>query len=50
MQLSKIVLPSKEATIEYPGFPGFEVTLAYLTRDELMKLRDKATTKNQYRC
>ena len=45
MELSKLIVPSTTATIEYPGFPGFEVKLAYLTRDELLKLRKKATNQ-----
>jgi hypothetical protein len=44
MDLQSLIVPSKEVTVEYPGFEGFEVVLAYLTRDELMKLRKKATT------
>ena len=43
MDLSKLIVPSKTMWAEYPGLDGFEVQLAYLTRDELMKLRDKAT-------
>ena len=42
MSLSKLLIPSKTTWIEYPGLSGFEVQLAYLTRDELMKLRSKA--------
>lgn len=42
MDLANLIVPSKTVSIEYPGFPGFEVTLAYLTRDELMKLRSRA--------
>lgn len=44
VDLAKLIVPSKELTIEYPGFPGFEVTLAYLTRDELLAMRKKCTT------
>lgn len=42
MDLSKLIVPSKTIWDEFPGFDGFEVQLAYLTRDELMKLRTKA--------
>jgi len=45
MDLAKLVVPISYATIEYPGFPDFSVKLAYLTKDELMKLRDKCTTQ-----
>ena len=37
-----MLIPSKTTWVEYPGLNGFEVQLAYLTRDELMKLRSKA--------
>ena len=42
MSLQKMLIPSKTTWVEYPGLNGFEVQLAYLTRDELMKLRSKA--------
>ena len=42
MDLAKLIVPSKTIWDEYPGFDGFEVQLAYLTRDELMKIRSKA--------
>ena len=44
MKLGKMIIPSKTAWLPYPGLPGFEVQLAYLTRDELMKMRKKAIT------
>ncbi len=42
MGLSNLMVPSKTTWAEYPGLVGFEVLLAYLTRDELMKIRSKA--------
>lgn len=45
MDLAKLIVPSKAIWAQYPGMPDFEVQLAYLTRDELMKLREKAVTK-----
>lgn len=42
MSLAKMIIPSKTTWSEYPGLPGFEVQLAHLTRDELMKIRKKA--------
>ncbi len=45
MDLAKLIVPISTTKIEYPGFPGFEVELAYLTKDELMKLRDKCTNQ-----
>lgn len=42
MGLANLIIPSKTAWLEYPGLSGFEVQLAHLTRDELMKIRKKA--------
>ena len=42
--LSDLLTSSKTATVEFPGFPGFEVQLTYLARDEMLKLRKKAVT------
>ena len=44
MDLQSLIVPSKQTWADYPGIPGFEVALAYLTREELMKIRKKATT------
>ena len=43
MSLSNLIIPSKTTWSEYPGLDGFEVQLAYLTRDELMKIKTKST-------
>jgi hypothetical protein len=45
MDLSKLIVPTTEAVFEYPGMDGFKVTLCFMTRDELLKIRKKATTK-----
>jgi hypothetical protein len=42
--LSDLLTPSKTATVEFPGYPGFEVQLTYLARDEMLKLRKKAVS------
>ena len=42
MSLKNMIIQSKTAWIEYPGLHGFEVQLAYLTKDELMKIKDKS--------
>lgn len=47
--LSKMIVPSATAWVEYPGCPGFEVQLAHLTRDELMKIRENATSLKRNR-
>jgi len=45
MDLAKLIVPISTTKVDYPGFPDFEVELAYLTKDELMKLRDKCTNQ-----
>lgn len=49
ISLEKLVVPTKEVSFEVPGYDGFEVVVAYMTRDELMKIREKATTKKMNR-
>lgn len=44
MELANLIVPSKTVWSEYPGLEGFEVQLAYLTRDELVKIRNKSKT------
>lgn len=43
MELSKLII-SKTTDVEYPGLDGFVVSVTHLPRDELLKLRKKATT------
>ena len=45
MDLAKLIVNISTTKVDYPGMPGFEVELAYLTKDELMKLRDKCVTQ-----
>jgi len=45
MDLAKLIVPISYTKVDYPGFPDFTVELAYLTKDELMKLRDKCTNQ-----
>jgi hypothetical protein len=44
MSLANLVKPVTKAKFEYPAMPGFEVELAYLTRDELQKIRNKCVS------
>ncbi len=39
------MVPSKEVEVDYPGIEGFKVKVAFQSREELIKLRKKATTK-----
>lgn len=43
LNLSKLVVSSKDVELEYPGMPGFKVNLAFMSRDEMVKIRKKAT-------
>lgn len=53
MQLTELMVDTKSAWVEYPGYEGFEVELVNLSRPELTALRkrcivtkyDKATRK-----
>jgi len=38
-----MLVPSKEVTVEYPGMPGFEVNVSFLSRETLQNIRKKAT-------
>jgi len=42
--LSDLLTPSKQMSVEYPGYEGFKITVTYLAREELLKLRKKAIT------
>ena len=42
--LKSLVVSHKEAEFEFPGFPDFKVTVSYLSRDTVQKLRKKATS------
>tara|TARA_Y100000361_G_C11080454_1_gene300719 strand:- start:444 stop:884 length:441 start_codon:yes stop_codon:yes gene_type:complete len=41
VSLSSLLTPSKTVSIEYPGYDDFVVDLTYLSREELLKLRNK---------
>ncbi len=38
-----MLVPSKEVTVEYPGMPGFEIQVSFLSRETLQNIRKKAT-------
>ena len=37
-----LLTPSKTVSIEFPGLDGFNVKLTYLSREELLKLRNRS--------
>lgn len=41
--LKSLLIPSKETEVEFPGLPGFKVSLAYLSRESLAKIRKNST-------
>jgi hypothetical protein len=43
ISLKSLLVPSKAVTVEFPGFPGFNIELNYLSRDGLINLRKKST-------
>ena len=45
MDLSTMMVPSATVWSEYPGIEEFQVQLAHLTREELMKIRKKSINK-----
>jgi hypothetical protein len=45
VSLKTLMTPSKTVEFEYPGCDGFNVSLCYLAREELMKLRNRTVTQ-----
>ena len=43
LSLKSMLVPSKEISVEYPGMPGFEVKVCFLSRETLQTIRKKAT-------
>ena len=43
LTLKSLLVPSKTIDAEYPGMPGFTVSLAFLTRETLVGIRKKST-------
>lgn len=44
VSLKSLLVPSKTTEVEYPGLPGFKISLSFLSRETLIALRKKATT------
>ena len=43
LNLSELLVPSKDIEVSYPGLEGFKVNIAFLSRDELVKIRKKSS-------
>ena len=43
LSLKSMLVPSKTNVVEYPGMPGLEITINFLSREILQTIRKKAT-------
>ena len=43
ISLKSLLVPSKTVDAEYPGMPGFVISLAFISRETLINLRKKST-------
>jgi len=43
--LASLLTPSKTVVVDYPEFEGFSVSLCYLSREELVKLRSRCLSQ-----
>lgn len=43
VSLKTLLVPSKEVDVEYPGFPGFVISVSFLSRETLQTIRKKST-------
>lgn len=42
-KLKSLMVSAKSTLVDFPGFPGFQVELNFLSREELIKIRKDAT-------
>ena len=45
VSLKSLMTPSKTVEFDYPGCEGFKISLCYLAREELVKLRNRCVTQ-----
>lgn len=43
LSLKSLLVPSKEVSVDYPGMPGFNIQVSFLSRETLQTIRKKAT-------
>ena len=43
ISLKSLLVPSKSVEVEYPGMPGFNIDLTFLSRETLLNIRKKCT-------
>ena len=44
ISLASLMTPSKTVSVDFPGYDGMTVSLTYLARDEMLKLRKRCIT------
>lgn len=44
LSLKSLLTTSKTVEAEYPGFPEFKIKLSFMSREDLVKIRKKATS------
>ena len=44
VSLASLMTPSKTVSIDFPGYKGMKISLCYLGREELLKLRKKCVS------
>lgn len=43
LSLKSLLVPSKTVEVEFPGFSGFKINVAFLSRETLINIRKKST-------
>lgn len=43
LALKNLLVPSKSVEVEYPGMPGFTVSISFLSRETIQNIKKKAT-------
>jgi hypothetical protein len=43
ISLQSLLTPEKVVEVDYPGFEGFKLKIAFLSREEIVKIRKKCT-------
>lgn len=43
ISLQSLLTPEKVVEVDYPGFDGFKLKIAFLSREEIVKIRKKCT-------
>lgn len=44
MELKGLLATDKKIEVEFPGMPGFKITLAYVGKDEIRRISEKSKT------